>query len=91
MSTSVVFTKNGKKVTKDFRSYSEVVKYFQTEAAKLAVKEKALNQKYPELRSVLQEEMRECEGIAAFFQYFMDSKKTVRDDKTGNYYEVETR
>jgi len=91
MSTSVVFTKNGKKVTKDFRSYSEVVKYFQTEAAKLAVKEKALDQKYPELRSVLQEEKRDCERIATFFQNLMDSKKIVRDDRTGNYYEVETR
>ncbi len=88
---TVNFTKDGKPVSKDFRSNEEVVRYFRTEVTRLDAKEKALGQKHPELRAIIEKEKRDCERTITFFKHLINERKTMRNDVTGEVIEIEYR
>lgn len=92
METTINYTKAGKPVTKTFRSYNAIIRHFQTEIAKLEVKEKALDsKKYPEVRAILQEEKREYERTIDFYKKLLSKTKTIRNDMTGEVNAIEFR
>jgi len=91
MATVVNFKKGGKPVSKTFRSYDAIVRYFQTEITKLGVREKALGQKNPEIRTILEEDKKECERMVAIYKRLINERKTVRNAVTGETIEAEYR
>ena len=88
--TTLNFKVDGKTVSKTFRSNKELIKYCESEIRKYEAKEKKLA-KYPELRARIQEEKRDFERMIVFFQKQDDSKRTYRDDRTGETYTIEER
>ncbi len=94
MQTTINYTKDGKPVSKTFGSYDAIIRYFQTEIAKVETKEKALdrsNGNFPELRAMLRDEKADYQRTIEFYKHLIRGRKTIRNDLTGEVLEIEKR
>lgn len=91
MSKNIEYKKDGKSASMYFSSHEEAVRYYKEKVTKIEAREKALGQKYPELRAHLEEEKKDYKRMAEFIKYLMKNSMAVRNEETGKTSYIECR